>query len=39
MEVQPAPVPLGSDGKAWQQSPVSGTQADEGTTVTVWVNP
>jgi len=39
VEVQPAPVPPGSDGKAWQQSPVSGTQADEGTTVTVWVNP
>ncbi len=39
VEVQPAPVPPDSNGNAWQQSPVSGTRADEGTTVTVWVNP
>lgn len=39
VEVQPAPVPPGSDGKVWQQSPLSGTRVDEGSTVKVWANP
>lgn len=39
VEVQPAPRPVGSEGRAWQQSPSSGSKLDEGATVTVWVNP
>jgi penicillin-binding protein 1A len=28
-----------NSGLVWKQSPASGTQADPGTTVTIWVNP
>jgi serine/threonine-protein kinase len=40
--VQQAEPPPGSParaGRIWKQSPVGGTVADEGDTVTVWVNP
>lgn len=39
VETQPPPVSFESAGKAWKQSPFSGQPVDEGTTVTVWVNP
>jgi penicillin-binding protein 1A len=39
VEVQPSPVPPDSGGRAWKQSPPSGSTLDEGSTVTVWVNP
>ena len=39
VEVQPDPVPPGSQGKVWKQSPVSQTAVDEGSTVTIHANP
>ena len=39
VESEPPPGTVGGEGKAWKQSPISGTTADEGTTITVWVNP
>ena len=37
--LQPAPVPVDSQGKVWKQSPVSGTGVDEGSAVTIDANP
>jgi beta-lactam-binding protein with PASTA domain len=28
-----------NSGRVWKQSPASGSQAEEGSTVTIWVNP
>ncbi|MBK5288771.1 MAG: transglycosylase domain-containing protein [Acidimicrobiia bacterium] len=39
VEAQPPPTSFDSTGKAWKQSPFSGQSVDEGTPVTVWVNP
>ncbi len=36
---EPPPGTAGNGGKAWKQSPISGSDADDGSTVTVWVNP
>ena len=36
---EPPPGTVDSAGKAWKQSPISGSRADQGSTVTVWVNP
>jgi beta-lactam-binding protein with PASTA domain len=36
---EPPPGTVGNEGKAWKQSPISGSGADEGSTMTVWVNP
>ena len=36
---EPPPGTVDNQGKAWKQSPISGSTADEGTTITVWVNP
>ena len=36
---EPPPGTVGNAGKAWKQSPISGSNADEGSTITVWVNP
>ena len=36
---EPPPGTIGSEGKAWKQAPFSGEIADEGTTITVSVNP
>jgi serine/threonine-protein kinase len=39
VEVEPDPVPPGSGGQVWKQSPISGTALDEGSSVTIWANP
>ncbi len=39
VESQPPPISFESAGKAWKQSPFSGQSIDEGSAVTVWVNP
>jgi len=39
VEPEPPPGPADRIGRVWKQSPVSGQRAEEGTTVTVWVNP
>lgn len=39
VQAEPPPGTVGNQGKAWKQSPISGSLADEATTVTVWVNP
>jgi penicillin-binding protein 1A len=39
VEVQPDPVPPGSQGLVWKQSPASATTADEGSTVRIYANP
>ena len=38
---QPEPPPGSATraGRVWKQSPVAGSSADQGTTVTMWVNP
>lgn len=38
VEAEPSPGTEGQ-GLVWKQTPISETTADEGTTVTVWVNP
>ena len=39
VEAEPPPGTAGNGSKAWKQSPFSGEIADEGTTITVTVNP
>ena len=36
---EPPPGSPARAGRVWKQSPVAGTSADEGSTVTVWINP
>ncbi len=39
VQSEPPPTSIESSGKAWKQSPISGSAADEGSTINVWVNP
>lgn len=38
-EAEPPPGSAARAGRVWKQSPIAGSNAEEGTAVTIWVNP
>jgi penicillin-binding protein 1A len=39
IEAEPPPGSTSRAGRTWKQSPAAGTRVDEGSTITLWVNP